>query len=353
MVMHRVTTGRRRPAIAIIACLLTCGVILVGVVLLAMKPAEDTTTLVCLSLVESENEVLVARMYGRLSLVSLNDGVVSLRFQTESEIVNDVAVADLEMVAVAGGSDGRVSLWDLRTGQCLSAWNAENEVTAIGISGDARFVIAGDRGGNVSLWDATTGHQEWRVAGHEAGGVSGIAIASGDELIASSGYDGVINVWEYSGGLINTMRLPWKEGSGGYFAETTKGSNRFSLEGGSVTCLAFSPDGRLIVSGESHGIVRIWDVDSGAVISRIDGWEPIRCIAVARDGGLIGVGTAHGHIRMIEMNGDELQGEYATVRYAAINDVSFTADSETLVFAAAHRLYRCDVDGRERARIVR
>ena len=45
--------------------------------------------------------------------------------------------------------------------------------------------------------------------------------------------------------------------------ETRKEVRRLLKEGPSATALALSPNGKLLVTGNSWGTIRLWDVDSG------------------------------------------------------------------------------------------
>jgi len=62
-----------------------------------------------------------------------------------------------------------------------------------------------------------------------------------------------------------------------------------------LTCLAFSPDGKLLVTGSADGKVILWDVQTGAMLNTLIGYEgeafPVSGVAFSPDGKILATGT--------------------------------------------------------------
>ena len=67
------------------------------------------------------------------------------------------------------------------------------------------------------------------------------------------------------------------------------GSILFTLDDmNSITAIAFSPDGKRIVTGDDGHLVRIWDAETGKEIVSYRGhWFPVTAVAFSPDGGQI------------------------------------------------------------------
>jgi len=83
----------------------------------------------------------------------------------------------------------------------------------------------------------------------------------------------------------------------GRWTETGSGSlawRRSVLEGHKrpVSCLAISPDGRLLASGIDDGRVRLRNLADGAPLKTLIGHSRITCLAISPDGRLLAGGTA-------------------------------------------------------------
>lgn len=178
-----------------------------------------------------------------------------LRVAAEREVANWVRFTpDGRRVVFRKWSDKtRVRVWDWAADKELLAFDAgKRSINRPAISPDGRLLAAGGWDGFARVFDLATGKQVSEFdTGYrsdflerETNPVYAVAFSPDGRLLAASGADGFVRVWELATG---GERL------------------RFSGHRGAVLELAFSPDGTLLVSGSGDRSAVTWDA-TGAVL---------------------------------------------------------------------------------------
>jgi WD40 repeat protein/nucleoside phosphorylase len=116
--------------------------------------------------------------------------------------------------------------------------------------------------------------------------------------------------------------------------ETWNCVRSFSGHDDNVTCVAFSPDGKYLVSGSDDITVRFWDVKEGREIwSFTRHTDKINHVIFSPDGRLIASASEDGKVCLISLQGDlflDING-----RSASILSVAFSPDSKLIASAGS------------------
>ena len=166
---------------------------------------------------------------------------------------------------------------------------SDDIINTVAFSGNGKLMAYGSASGTISIWYSKSREHKLTIYAYPKHRISTISFSPSGDLLASGGYDKTVRLWNVQTGQL--VR---------------------SLKSDSVHSVSFSLDGKKVVSGSNApvgsgnnlhagGSVNVWDVNSGRLIWKIESEDIINSVAFSPDSKSILIGDSGGYIKIINM----------------------------------------------------
>lgn len=221
-----------------------------------------------------------------IRLWDLNTQKVLATLSEHSQAVKSVAYSSDGKILATASDDQTIKLWDLNQFQEICTLVGHSHaVKSVAFSPDGQILASGSWDKTVKLWDVNTSKEIFTLTGHKLQ-VSSVAFSPQGQLLASASFDRTICLWQ----------LPATEVLQKYSEATGEFKNRpdFTLLGTlsghawAVLTIAFSPDGKILATGSDDNTIKLWEVNTGQVITTLLGhsWSVV-AVTFTADGTML------------------------------------------------------------------
>lgn len=269
------------------------------------------------------------------------------RFVGHTDLLYDAVFSPDGSMVLTSSNDRTARLWDVASGSELRQFVGHTGgVFPSAFSPNGEFVLTGSADRTAKLWDVAQTNEPRRFAptirahaanlltvrlsddGHSVLATGQVmlsqwelassAVAAERPLLVSAANaqalspEGAILLSAHSDGLVRV----W---------DTNSGAELRAIAGhnGQVWAIAVAADGRMALSGGEDGVARLWDLTSGAELQRLDTHDAIRAAALSPDGRVALTGGEDGIARLWDVAGGQelraLAGHSGVIRAAAFS----------------------------------
>ncbi|MFO0949711.1 MAG: serine/threonine-protein kinase [Isosphaeraceae bacterium] len=289
-------------------------------------------------------------------------------------------------VLAVSGEDAAITLWDVSARRVRRVLRREQNGTvwSLAFAPDGATLVAASLDNTVTLWDVATGRLALTLKGH-GGPVMAVAVAPDGHTVASGGWDHVVTLWDASRGEPDA---PLSASDAGLDAVAFSSDGRTLATGGRdgrivlrdaetgrergrieprsaanpdghpthVRALAFTPDGKSLVSAGWNTAACVWDVERRSLRFRLragpDDDRGSTAVAVAPDGRTAAVGGFNGRVTLWDLATARPRPS-GTLAEARASDLAFSPDGKTLAAAVgAETVQLHDPEGRRASAVL-
>ncbi|TPX75336.1 hypothetical protein CcCBS67573_g03378 [Chytriomyces confervae] len=178
-----------------------------------------------------------------------------------SSFVNtcDVSRSGTEL-AVSGGDDNKVFIWDIRQKNAAHIFTDKYQVTSVTFSKDSSLVFSGGIDNVIKAWDMRKpGVVSYSLTGH-TDTITGLRVSPDGSSLLSNAMDNTVRVWDIK---------PFAAGSAGRMLKSFEGAPHGLEKHLLKPC--WSSDGEFIAAGSADRSVVVWDANLNRIVYKLPG----------------------------------------------------------------------------------
>ncbi len=257
------------------------------------------------------------------------DGVTApiVDVANQGDVILDVAVSRDGELCAACGNDGLVRVWAAKTGELIRTMSLPpgrpaNRFGSLAFSPTSTQLAVGWADGNVHLWDPLK-EDPGRLAIRHGPHVILVRYSPDGKRLLSAGDHGAVRIWNVADESL-VVGLP--SGMSG------------------LKDARFSPDGEQVAIAMGNGLVELRKISTKAVVGRFEPNPGAETLAFSDDGKTIVTGSYNGHVRIWSVDDEMLKHSYQMIR--AVGDLEFVNSRILVVVSSGGELHLYDVDAR-------
>ena len=213
----------------------------------------------------------------QLSLPSSKEDPEPTVIYTHGDEVRSVRFSPDNTKIISGAKDNKLTVWDVSAHKIIYQYDVKDWIMSLCFSLDGKTIVGGSQDRNLHFWNVLGNNirKTGMITDAHALPIRVVLFSPDGKWIASGGADKEIKLWQLDG--INIPKDPTKTLTG---------------HSSDITCLAFSPDNTYLVSGcatksqdSNPKTLILWNIKTGEKIHDFKGYkEYVNSVAFSPDG---------------------------------------------------------------------
>jgi serine/threonine protein kinase len=230
-------------------------------------------------------------------------------FVWHNKPVNTIDISTNGQYLISGDDGGTVAIWNMTMPQQpIGTYCNNNPIYALAISPDCTYIASGDKNRRVQLRRRESLHNSLRELTEDAGLVHSVKFSPDGQILASGGADRRIRLWNpNTGKIISTLNEQQQ----------------------SIMAMQFMPNGKILVSAGADRSIQFWDIENKQLLKTVQSHEQsINALAISKDGQLIISGSSDRTVQIRQLGTSTPQ--ILTGHQESVQAVAISPDGKTI-----------------------